>query len=233
MNFHKKRAYRKSITAKGSIALNGLKHTITIKNISLSGVLAEIQNNTNINDLQTVLTKSTSLDIQIPDLQLNGQAEIIRIENKENQISLGLKFKQLKFDSGNVQQKRRSHRKILTVPGEILLHGHYHGFVSVNVSQDGMMIHLPRPCDVMPGFVTKFRFKKLDIEGEFKIIWTKKGAKTSTWIGGKCLNMHKLAEEKPSANNQGKNPSTGSNPDNLQQKSQPSSNEISGNNAAL
>jgi len=194
MNFQQKRPYRKKLSSTGLISINGQPQIVTIKNISITGALAELQNFTDKDDVLAALSESTSLEIQIPDLQLAGEAEIIRIESKENQISLGIKFKQLTLNSDLVQ-KRKLYRKKMTIPGEIMLHGNYQGFVSVNVSKNGMMIHLTNPTEIPAGTTTKFRFKKLGLEGEFKIAWTNTKPKVCTWIGGRCFNLKKTAEK--------------------------------------
>ncbi len=191
MKFLQKRPYRKNLSAQGLIAVDGLRQAVTIKNISLTGALAELQNHTDVDDLPFVLANSTTLEIQIPDLKLKGQAEIVRIENKQNQIALGLKFKKLWLNSDVAHKNRKAYRKKLTLPGEILIQGNYQGFVSVNVSQDGMMIHLAKSVQIAPGEVTKFRFKQMGVAGEFKIIWIDSVPRVCTWIGGRCLGMIK------------------------------------------
>jgi len=189
MKFLQKRPYRKNLSSQGLISIDDLQQAVTVKNISLTGALAELQNHTDSDDLLLVLEHSTKLEIQIPDLKLKGQAEIVRIVNTQNQIALGLKFKKLWLNSDVVQQNRKSYRKKLTLPGEILIQGNYQGFVSVNVSQDGMMIHVAKTVQIAPGEVTKFRFKQMGVEGEFKIIWVDSIPKVCTWIGGRCLRV--------------------------------------------
>ncbi len=203
MNFIQKRPYRKNISSLGSIAVGDVVQAVTLKNISLTGVLVQLKNNTDDRDLLSVLANAAALDIQIPDLKIKGQAEVIRVENKKNQISLGLRFKKLLLDSDTAQQKRKFFRKKLTLPGEILIHGHYYGFVSVNVSQKGMLIHLAKAVQIAPGDVSKFRFRQWGVEGKFKIIWIRSVPKVCTWIGGTCLGVVKVTGAQPPMDDSG------------------------------
>ena len=66
------RPYRKNLKLKGLIYFGGEEQEIIVKNLSLTGLLAELKRKTGNNDIKTIfnnLKHSTTLDIYLPDME--------------------------------------------------------------------------------------------------------------------------------------------------------------------
>ena len=194
MNVDLNRPYRKKLMSKGLIYMGGEEHEITIKDLSLRGVLAELKSDLigkDAKDIFDLLSESTLIDLYLPEMRLAGEAEISRVDMHEDHISLALEFRNVAYDVENHLYKRKVHRKNMVAPGKILLNGEYRDFNTVNVSVDGLMIKLDESIDVKPGEVTVFEFEKLGLDGEIKVIWVEHPADAGTLMGLQYVHMEK------------------------------------------
>lgn len=194
MNAMLLRPYRKNLTTHGLIYLAGEEQPITIKNISITGVLAQLNSKIGKNDIKDIfntLLASTIIDLYLPEMRLAGEVEVIRVDMQDDHILLALEFKNVSYDVNDLLYKRKAYRKNLPGPGHILFNGEYMEFMSVNVSVDGIMIRLTDPVYVEPGVVTVFEFKKLELEGEIKVIWLERLADGGTLMGLQYVHMAK------------------------------------------
>lgn len=195
MNSMLLRPYRKNLTTHGLIYLSGGEQPITIKNISISGVLAQLDSKVGKNDIKqifnTLLSSTTVVDIYLPEMRLAGEVEVIRVDMEDDHILLALEFRNVTYDVNDLLYKRKAYRKNLPGPGHILFNGSYMEFNSVNVSIDGIMIQLPETVHVEPGVVTVFEFKRLELEGEIKVIWVNHLPDGGTLMGLQYVHMEK------------------------------------------
>lgn len=193
MNVDLDRPYRKSLMSHGLIYMGGEEQEITIKDLSLTGVLAELKNGQgrDAKEIFNLLSESTTIDLYLPEIRLAGEAEVVRVDMHEGQILMALEFRNVAYDVGNQLYKRRVHRKNMTAPGKILLNGEYRDFTTVNVSVDGLMVTLAETIDVKVGEVTVFEFGQLGLDGEIKVIWTERTAGAGTLIGLQYVHMEK------------------------------------------
>lgn len=172
MNSPLKRPYRKNLTTRGLIYVDGKEQEITLKNLSLTGVLATLKNPADINRAVATLSEIPTLDLYLPELRIAGEADIVRVEAENNHISIALQFKTISYQVDEHMYKRKAYRKAMSVPGRLLLDAQYRDFISINVSTDGLMIHLPDPVAVNEGEITLVEFKELNMEGQVKIVWS-------------------------------------------------------------
>lgn len=187
---------RKNLTSHGLIYLCGEEQGITIKNISITGVLAELHSkgeNKGIKKIFDSLLVSTIIDLYLPELRLAGEAEVIRVDLKADHILIALEFKNVAYEVDNLLYKRKAYRKNIPGPGQILLGGKYHEFDAVNVSVEGLMIRIDEKITVEEGIITVFEFKRLDLSGEIKVIWADPIADEGTLIGLQYVHMEKMA----------------------------------------
>lgn len=194
MNAMLLRPYRKNLTTHGLIYLAGEEQPITIKNISITGVLAQLNSKIGKNDIKDIfntLLASTIIDLYLPEMRLAGEVEVIRVDMQDDHILLALEFKNVSYDVNDLLYKRKAYRKNLPGPGHILFNGEYLEFSSVNVSVDGIMIRLAETIYVEPGVVTVFEFKKLEIEGEIKVIWVDRLPDGGTLMGLQYVHMER------------------------------------------
>jgi hypothetical protein len=194
MNSELNRPYRKNLMSRGLIYMGGEEREITVKDLSLTGVLAELkgdQINSNAKDIFNMLSASTIIDLYLPEMRLAGEAEVVRVDMLTDHISLALEFKNVSYDVDNQLYKRKVYRKNMVAPGRILLNGEYRDFTTVNVSVDGLMINLTEAVVVEPGEITVFEFERLGLEGEIKLIWVEQTADAGTLIGLQYVNMEK------------------------------------------
>lgn len=197
MSFSLKRSYRKNFASQGLIYIDGEEREITIKNLSITGVLVELKNPADVEVVSNALSALPTLDIYLPRLQLVGEADVVRIDSQPDNITIALRFKHISYGVDNIMYKRKAYRKKLSVPGRILLDGLIHDFVSVNVSTDGLMIHLSESVEVEEGATTLFEFtslfesKELDLKGQIKVIWRDAVPNGGTLLGLQFINMTK------------------------------------------
>ncbi len=194
MNAMLLRPYRKNLTTHGLIYLAGEEQPITIKNISITGVLAQLNSKVGKNDIKDIfntLLASTIIDLYLPEMRLAGEVEVIRVDMQDDHILLALEFKNVSYDVNDLLYKRKAYRKNMPGPGHILFNGEYVEFTSVNVSVDGIMIRLAEAIYVEPGVVTVFEFKRLELEGEIKVIWLERLADGGTLMGLQYIHMER------------------------------------------
>ena len=168
------RPCRKNLTSHGMIYMGEEEHEITVINISISGVLAELNSNNKDIDIKYIfnsLLVSTIIDLYLPEMRLAGEVEVVRADMEDGHILLALEFKNIAFDIDKDLNKRKAYRKNIPDPGKILLNGEYLDFNAVNVSVEGLMICLSEAISIAEGTITRFEFKRLELDGEIKVIW--------------------------------------------------------------
>lgn len=187
------RSCRKNLMSYGLIYMGGEEQKITIINISITGVLAELNSNgkdIDVKDIFNILLTSTIIDLYLPDIRLAGEAEVVRVDVNNDHILLALEFKNITFDIDQNLNKRKAYRKIMSDPGLILLNGEYHEFNTVNVSVEGLMIRLTESLSVKEGTITRFEFNKLNLKGEVEVIWVDLIPDAGILIGLHYVNMN-------------------------------------------
>jgi hypothetical protein len=189
------RPYRKKLLSHGLIYMGGEELEITIKDLSLTGALAELESNKigskNTKDVFNMLSTSTSIDLYLPEMRLAGEAEVVRVDMFDDHIALALEFKNVVYDIDNQLYKRKVYRKNMTAPGKILLNGEYREFTAINVSVEGLMVNLAEPIAVEAGEITVFEFERLGLEGEIKVIWIEPTANGGMLVGLEYVHMKK------------------------------------------
>lgn len=195
MNSMLLRPYRKNLTTHGLIYLAGEEQTITVKNISITGVLAQLDSRVGKNDIKhifnTLLSSTTVIDLYLPEMRLAGEVEVIRVDMEEDHLLLALEFRNVTYDVNDLLYKRKAYRKNLPSPGHILFNGAYLEFTSVNVSVEGIMIKIPEAVNVECGVVTVFEFKRLELESEIKVVWVEHLPDGTTLMGLQYVHMEK------------------------------------------
>lgn len=195
MNLGPSRPHRRNLTSHGLIYMGGEEQGISIKNISITGVLAELHSQGEGHEIKGIFDKlliSTVIDLYLPELRLAGEAEVIRVDLKEDHILIALEFKNVTYEVDNLLYKRKAYRKSMPGPGQILLGGKYHEFDAVNVSVEGLMVRLDEKITVEEGMITVFEFKRLNLSGEIRVIWVDPIADSGTLIGLQYVHMEKV-----------------------------------------
>ena len=194
MNSMLLRPYRKNLTSHGLIYLAGEEQAITVKNISITGVLAQLDSKigkSDIKDIFNTLLTSTIIDLYLPEMRLAGEVEVIRVDLQDNHILLALEFKNVNYDVNDLLYRRKAYRKNLPGPGHILFNGEYMDFNAVNVSIDGIMIHLEENIHVESGLITVFEFRRLELDGEIKVVWVDHMPDGGTLMGLQYVRMQR------------------------------------------
>jgi len=192
MNLDLNRPYRKKLMSKGLIYMGGEEQEITIKDLSITGALAELKSfGREAKDIFNMLSESTLIDLYLPEMRLAGEVEVVEVDMHEDYLSISLEFRNVTHDVDNQLYKRKVYRKNMVAPGKILLNGEYRDFTTVNVSVDGLMIKLDESIDVKPGEVTIFEFERLGLDGEIKVVWIEHSADAGTLMGLQYVHMEK------------------------------------------
>ncbi len=190
----KKRYYRKNLTSQGLIYIADQELEISIRNSSITGLLAELSDNPCLKSMQELfeaLKKSPTVDLYLPEMRMVGDAEVVRADLVENHIYIALEFTHLSYDVDNVLYKRKAYRKDLEDKGQIIFSGKKYPFTTRNVSVNGLMIHLEQRLDVKPDTLTIFDFKRLKLRGEIKVVWVEDAEDGGTLMGLEYVHMEK------------------------------------------
>jgi hypothetical protein len=190
----KNRPYRKNLTSHGLVYIAGKELEISVRNLSITGALGELGDNStikNINDVFNSIKKSPLIDIYLPEMRLGGEAEVVRADRVDGHVYLAIEFRTVSYDVDNVLYKRKTYRKQLSAPGQIIFNGNKYKFFTKNVSVDGLMILLNDYIEVDEGTVTIFDFKRLQLRGEIKVAWIEHSDNHSTLMGLEYIHLHK------------------------------------------
>jgi predicted RNA-binding protein len=190
------RPYRKNLTSNGIIYMGEEEHDITIRNLSINGALVELHTDSKDIDIKYIfntLLVSTILDLYLPEMRLAGEVEVTRVDMEDDHILIALEFKNMTYDVDQELNKRKAYRKIMPGIGKILLNGEYREFTAVNVSVDGLMISLAETITVEEGTISRFEFKRLELEGEVKVVWIDIIPDNRTFMGLQYVHMENKA----------------------------------------
>ena len=190
------RPYRKNLMSHGVIYMGEEEHDITIKNLSINGALAELNSNSKDIDIKYIfntLVVSTILDLYLPEMRLAGEVEVTRVDMEGDHILLALEFKNMIYDVDQELNKRKVYRKNMSGLGKIFLNDESREFTVVNVSVDGLMICLAETISVEEGTISQFEFKRLELEGEVKVIWVDIISNDRTLMGLQYVHMENNA----------------------------------------
>lgn len=188
----KKRPYRKNLTSYGLIYLGGEELEIAVRNLSITGLLAELEGNDaayGIKEVFHAIELSAIIDIYLPEMRVAGGAEVTRADMHGEKVCLALEFRSLTYEVSNLLYKRKAYRKNMTAPGQIVFNGKKHYFFTKNVSVGGLTIMLNERVIVQEGSVTIFDFKKLGLRGEIKVIWVEYIEDDFTLMGLQYVHM--------------------------------------------
>lgn len=187
------RAYRKNLASHGLLYLGFEEHEIRVQNLSLSGLLAVLKVDPEVNGIKGIfqaLQISPVVDFYLPDMRLAGEAEVVRAEPAAEGFEIAIEFRNLSYDTDNLLYSRRAYRKNMTALGFIKFDDTSYTFTTENVSVDGLMIRMLGRVEVADGTATHFNFPHLGLEGEVKVVWIEYDEK-STLMGVQYLHMER------------------------------------------
>jgi hypothetical protein len=190
------RAFRKDLHLTGMIFLNEQEQPIIVKNLSITGLLAELDQKkggeNDIRDIFNSLKSSTLADVFIPSMRLAGEMEVIRADIKRDKIQIALEFKSVSYDVEDFIYHRKMYRKRMPGSGRILLNEAYHPFTAVNVSVEGLMILLNEAITADVSDTTApFEFEALGMSGEARIVWVEHVQPEETLMGLNYIHLEK------------------------------------------
>lgn len=195
MTVNLKRPYRKNLAMRGLIYLEGKEQEVTVRNISITGVLVEINSGEDNSIIFNTLLTAKIIDIYLPILRLAGEVEVVRVDMEHNHIILGLSFKNIAYDVDKLPCKRKAYRKNIAVAGQILLDSSYVDFTTINVSVEGLMIHLNSNINVQKGMITNVVFNQLRMQAQAQIIWVDTISEAGTLMGLHYLSLKRSKPE--------------------------------------
>lgn len=190
----KKRPYRKNLTSYGLIYLGGEELEISVKNLSITGLLAELKGNNTSSDIKEMfyaIELSSTIDIYLPEMRLAGEAEITRADMNNDIVLLALEFRYLSYEVSDMLYQRKSYRKNISAPGQIVFNQKKYTFFTRNVSVDGMTIMLKENIIVSKDTTTIFDLQRMDLRGQVKVIWVDHAEDNSTIMGVQYLQLEK------------------------------------------
>jgi hypothetical protein len=188
------RYYRKNLTSHGLVYLGGEEVEVSVKNLSVTGLLAELSDKSpikTVEDLFEAIQHSTRIDFYLPEMRIMGEAEIARADIVNGHVRLALEFCHISHDVDNALYKRKAYRKELIAPGLIVFNKNKYAFTTRNVSVTGLMIHLAEKVEVANDTITIFDFKHLSLRGQIRVVWTETAEDGGTYMGLEYMHMEK------------------------------------------
>lgn len=185
--------FRKILETKGFVFLAGRELKILVRNLSVKGLLAEVDEGGIVNELEQIfaaIKQSTRIDFYLPELRMAGDAELIRVDLIGDVFLLALEFKDFSHEVNNSFYQRKAYRKQMMELGKIHSNGENFPFITRNVSQDGVMLQILEKTSFEEGMITDIVLQKLAIEGEGKVIWVHKRDE-ETLLGVQFLDIDK------------------------------------------
>ena len=186
--------YRKNLSLNGLLFIGGVEHEMQVVNVSISGLLVTIEPSSAIidsRDIFLIMKESSLVDIYVRKLNLAGEAEVVRVDMEGEKILIGMEFKQISYDAENLLYKRKAYRKSMTSPGQILISKTVYEFMTRNVSVEGLMIRIPEHVELQEGMVVEFKFDRLHLLGECRIVWFEYDDNGGTLLGVQYQHMEK------------------------------------------
>ena len=186
--------YRKNLSLNGLLFIGGVEHEMQVVNVSISGLLVTIEPSNAIidsRDIFLIMKESSLVDIYVRKLNLAGEAEVVRVDMEGEKILIGMEFKQISYDAENLLYKRKAYRKSMTSPGQILISKTVYEFMTRNVSVEGLMIRIPEHVELQEGMVVEFKFDRLHLLGECRIVWFEYDDNGGTLLGVQYQHMEK------------------------------------------
>lgn len=184
--------FRKCVASKGLVFIDGQELEIVVRNLSITGLLAELEANdkiTNIRDVFKAVKSNSIVDIYLQEMHLAGEAEVVRADLDEGRIYIALEFRNMSYGVDHLLYKRKAYRKSIQVPGYIVFNKKVLRFGTQNISVDGLMIRIPETVRASEGEVTDFEFLNLELKGQVKVIWVEYGEDGSTLMGLRYVQM--------------------------------------------
>lgn len=186
------RSCRKKLISHGLIYMGEEEHEIKVIDISITGVLAELFSEKDMDgkDIFNMLVTTTMIDLYLPEMRLGGEAEVVRVDVNGDRLLLALEFKNIAYDIDQNLNKRKAYRKNMPDPGQILLNDEFYEFNTVNVSVEGLMIRIKKSLSIEEGTISSFEFNRLELKGNVEVIWSDLTNEGETLMGLRYVNIN-------------------------------------------
>ncbi len=186
------RSCRKKLISHGLIYMGEEEHEIKVIDISITGVLAELFSEKDMDgkDIFNMLLTTTMIDLYLPEMRLGGEAEVVRVDVNGDRLLLALEFKNIAYDIDQNLNKRKAYRKNMPDPGQILLNDEFYEFNTVNVSVEGLMIRINKSLSIEEGTISSFEFNRLELKGNVEVIWSDLTNEGETLMGLRYVNIN-------------------------------------------
>ena len=121
------RPRRNNLPSRAIIYMGEEEHNVSVKNISINGLLVQLNSNRDDVDIKYIfnhLLVSTIIDIYLPEMRLAGEVQIVRADMEGDHILLALEFRNMAFDIDERLNRRKAYRKNMSYTSR----GHACGF---------------------------------------------------------------------------------------------------------
>ncbi|MDD5271831.1 MAG: PilZ domain-containing protein [Methylovulum sp.] len=177
---------RKASQMDGWIYLGGKPCKIIVKHLALSGALVLLDPDSAEDNQRRFkrLSVAKTVDFFLPSQGMSGIADIARVTMTEHGVvAVRLAFQDVAHPVDRPYYYRNDYRSEIAVPGKIQLNGHYMDFLTINISVDGLMIHLPHSVDIEIGLSVKFKFPHAKRKGMARVMWAQNNEDHETLMG--------------------------------------------------
>lgn len=180
----------------GIVYLGGEELRVLVKTISLTGLIVDLENKLLTDDIydmfQLLANSETTIDIFLPETQLTGEVQVLKIKKIDKALSIEFEFSQISYDTDNLLHRRHSYRENLKSLGTLVLNRKQYPFQTKNASIDGLMIHINEyvPID-KDNDIAIFSIKNLRLKGQCKIVWVEYKGNNQSFIGLQYIHLEK------------------------------------------
>ncbi len=188
-----RKEFRKSFYSYGQLYIAGEKLDFMSYDISLTGILVEIEPGnylTDINDFNAFIKENDTAEIFIKDIMVTGEATLSWAKPKNGKIMLGMEFKNVMYNAEDLWRKRYYYRRKMIFSGYLIVNTKRFDFAGIDASVDGLAIQFTElDKELNSGNVIKLFVKSLDINALGKIIWVENEEQENLKLGLRYLSM--------------------------------------------
>lgn len=170
------RHYRKNINLSGFMYFCGGVHNFLVKNISISGMLVQLEGTEAVfysnRVLEDMCLANKSVDFFIPDSNISGVAEVSRVFSERNVLFfVGMEFKDIVYSFGKPCFNRKDYRAPVAIPGRLTLKGKQFDVITRNVSAEGLMVRAPSLMGVEKDMILELEFPRSNTKSWVRVVW--------------------------------------------------------------
>jgi len=161
--------------ASGCITMGGKELFFKLKDMSLTGFLAELDDNFFLKSKTECNAELAGLGCDIRfhvfSPEMSGIAKLVLVEPVRERLLIALQFSVINFAAGFKVFKRCLPRKEMPLNGRLFWQDQCYDFKSEDVSLNGLSVKMASQCSVTGGELISIELPRLCVSGSARVKW--------------------------------------------------------------